>query len=282
MLAVGLRVTELTVNAKKGENVDVVREAITLADRDGITTTEMLRDADAAMYRAKSRGRDCVEVFAPGTHDASMLNLRTTNELRRGIERGEIVPYYQPIITLETGDLVGFEVGGKKLWSRNLGPFAFQWTFSATPLLHKGQLIAQILQRDVAVRGRGKPTGNESYLLAIDPLTGKAKWRTPLLDFQHWSAVMTTGGGLVFTGKETGEFVAYDIDTGIGFLDHMLTAFARHGMFDLTVRAKGDLHIDFHHTTEDTGIAIGEAVAKALGDTITVRRFLRYQVGEAV
>lgn len=83
---------------------------ITLADRDGITTTEMLRDADAAMYRAKSRGRDCVEVFAPGTHDASMLNLRTTNELRRGVERGEIVPYYQPIITLETGDLVGFEV----------------------------------------------------------------------------------------------------------------------------------------------------------------------------
>ena len=70
----------------------------------------MLRDADAAMYRAKSRGRDCVEVFAPGTHDASMLNLRTTNELRRGVERGEIVPYYQPIITLETGDLVGFEV----------------------------------------------------------------------------------------------------------------------------------------------------------------------------
>jgi EAL domain-containing protein (putative c-di-GMP-specific phosphodiesterase class I) len=70
----------------------------------------MLRDADAAMYRAKARGRDCVEVFSPGTHDASMLNLRTTNELRRGIERGEIIPYYQPIINLGSGELVGFEV----------------------------------------------------------------------------------------------------------------------------------------------------------------------------
>ncbi len=83
---------------------------ITVADREGISTSEMLRDADAAMYRAKARGRDCVEVYSPGTHDASMLNLRTTNELRRGIERGEIVPYYQPIVMLDTGDLVGFEV----------------------------------------------------------------------------------------------------------------------------------------------------------------------------
>ncbi len=86
---------------------------------------------------------------------------------------GKIVVFF-----FGTGDLVGFEVGGKKLWSRNLGPFAFQWTFSATPLLHNGQLIAPILQRDVAVRGRGKPTGNESYLLAIDPVTGKDLWRS--------------------------------------------------------------------------------------------------------
>jgi len=78
-----------------------------------------------------------------------------------------------------TGDLVGFEVGGKRLWERNLGPFAFQWTFAASPLLHKGRLIMQVLQRDVAVRGRGKqPTGNESYLLAIDPVTGKDLWRS--------------------------------------------------------------------------------------------------------
>ena len=64
-----------------------------------------------------------------------------------------------------------------------------------------------------------------------------------------------------------------DIATGIGFLDHMLTALARHGLFDLTVRAKGDLHIDFHHTTEDVGIVIGSAFARAIGDKRGIRRF---------
>lgn len=64
-----------------------------------------------------------------------------------------------------------------------------------------------------------------------------------------------------------------DIETGIGFLDHMLTALARHGLFDLTVRAKGDLHIDFHHTTEDVGIVLGMALAKAVGDKRGIRRF---------
>jgi imidazoleglycerol-phosphate dehydratase len=64
-----------------------------------------------------------------------------------------------------------------------------------------------------------------------------------------------------------------DIATGIGFLDHMLTAFARHGLFDLTVRAKGDLHIDFHHTTEDVGIVLGRAFAQALDDKRGIARF---------
>jgi imidazoleglycerol-phosphate dehydratase len=64
-----------------------------------------------------------------------------------------------------------------------------------------------------------------------------------------------------------------DIATGIGFLDHMLTALTRHGLFDLTVRAKGDLHIDFHHTTEDVGIVLGRAVAQALGDKRGITRF---------
>jgi len=64
-----------------------------------------------------------------------------------------------------------------------------------------------------------------------------------------------------------------DIATGIGFLDHMLTALARHGMFDLTIRAKGDLHIDFHHTTEDIGIVLGQAFTKALADKRGIRRF---------
>src|SRR3978361_2504855 len=57
-----------------------------------------------------------------------------------------------------------------------------------------------------------------------------------------------------------------DIDTGIGFLDHMLESFGRHSMMDLKVRAQGDLHVDYHHTTEDTAIVIGQAVNQALGE----------------
>ncbi|MDP2123140.1 MAG: imidazoleglycerol-phosphate dehydratase HisB [Parvibaculum sp.] len=65
----------------------------------------------------------------------------------------------------------------------------------------------------------------------------------------------------------------YDIETGIGFLDHMLEQLSRHSLIDLKLRAKGDLHIDFHHTTEDSGIVIGEAVKKALGDFKGIRRY---------
>ncbi|HTW72958.1 MAG TPA: imidazoleglycerol-phosphate dehydratase HisB [Acetobacteraceae bacterium] len=64
-----------------------------------------------------------------------------------------------------------------------------------------------------------------------------------------------------------------DIATGIGFLDHMLTALTRHGLFDLKIRAKGDLHIDFHHTTEDVGIVLGRAFAQALDDKRGITRF---------
>ena len=64
-----------------------------------------------------------------------------------------------------------------------------------------------------------------------------------------------------------------DIDTGIGFLDHMLESFGRHSMIDLKVRAQGDLHVDFHHTAEDTAIVIGQAVKKALGDYAGINRF---------
>lgn len=64
-----------------------------------------------------------------------------------------------------------------------------------------------------------------------------------------------------------------NIQTGIGFLDHMLESFAKHSAIDLTVQAKGDLHVDMHHTVEDTGIAIGAAVKQALGELKGVRRF---------
>ena len=65
----------------------------------------------------------------------------------------------------------------------------------------------------------------------------------------------------------------YDIKTGIGFLDHMLEQLAKHSLIDLTLHAKGDLHIDFHHTTEDTGYVVGEAVSKALGERAGIQRY---------
>jgi imidazoleglycerol-phosphate dehydratase len=66
---------------------------------------------------------------------------------------------------------------------------------------------------------------------------------------------------------------AYDIATGIGFLDHMLEQLARHSLIDITLKAKGDLHVDFHHTTEDCGIVLGQALAKALGSKEGIVRY---------
>ena len=81
--------------------------------------------------------------------------------------------------------------------------------------------------------------------------------------------------------KETDLHVRVNLDgkgearvkTGLGFFDHMLEAFARHGLLDLTVEARGDLHVDGHHTVEDTGIVIGQAIAQALGDRAGIRRY---------
>ncbi len=98
--AVVVEGTELFVSTSIGVSVN---------DREGVTAADLLRDADAAMYRAKARGRDCVEAFAPGTHETTVLALRTATELRRGLERGEIVPYFQPIVELTTGHVTGFE-----------------------------------------------------------------------------------------------------------------------------------------------------------------------------
>jgi imidazoleglycerol-phosphate dehydratase len=66
---------------------------------------------------------------------------------------------------------------------------------------------------------------------------------------------------------------AYDVKSGVGFLDHMLELLARHSLIDIKLRAKGDTHIDFHHTTEDSGIALGQAFAKSLGDRKGIRRY---------
>lgn len=81
--------------------------------------------------------------------------------------------------------------------------------------------------------------------------------------------------------KETDVEVTVDLDgtgracvaTGIGFFDHMLDQLARHSLIDLDIRAKGDLHIDFHHTVEDTGLALGQAVGRALGDRAGITRY---------
>ena len=83
------------------------------------------------------------------------------------------------------------------------------------------------------------------------------------------------------TTKETDIFLKLDldgtgksnIDTGVGFLDHMLTLFARHGRFDLDVSCKGDTNVDFHHTVEDIGIALGDAFKEALGDMKGITRY---------
>ncbi len=64
-----------------------------------------------------------------------------------------------------------------------------------------------------------------------------------------------------------------DIETGVPFFDHMLSGFAKHGLFDLTLKCKGDIQVDCHHTIEDCGIALGQAIAKALGDKAAIKRY---------
>ena len=92
---------------------------------------------------------------------------------------------------------------------------------------------------------------------------------------------MSRTASLIRTTSETDIALSLDLDgsgrpeiaTGIGFFDHMLTAFARHGLIDLTVKAVGDLHVDFHHTVEDVDIVLGRAVAQAVGDKRGITRF---------
>ena len=92
---------------------------------------------------------------------------------------------------------------------------------------------------------------------------------------------MSRVGEITRTTNETDLHVRVNLDgkgqarvkTGIGFFDHMLEALARHGLLDLTVEARGDLHVDGHHTVEDTGIVIGQALAQALGDRAGIRRW---------
>jgi outer membrane protein assembly factor BamB len=113
------------------------------------------------------------------------------NEIAPGIAKDERSNFASPspvtdgklvIFFYGNGALAAFDFDGKQLWTRNIqkdyGQFAFQWTFSASPTLCEGKLFIQVLQRDVPVNGRGRTDGpNESYLLALDPATGKELWR---------------------------------------------------------------------------------------------------------
>ena len=96
-----------------------------------------------------------------------------------------------------------------------------------------------------------------------------------------YSVAMTRQASLTRTTSETAVSLSLDLDgsgtaeitTGIGFLDHMLTSFARHALFDLRVEAQGDLHVDLHHTTEDVGIVLGQAMVQALAEKRGIVRF---------
>jgi len=123
-----------------------------------LTADELLRDADAAMYRAKAAGRDRVEAFTEETRAASVAALQTSSELRRGLERGEVVPYFQPIVDLEGGQVVGFEVLAR-------------WLHPDRGLLLPGQFL---------------PMAEESGLI-VD--LGAGILRDSLAQLAHWRAV---------------------------------------------------------------------------------------------
>ena len=90
--------------------------------------------------------------------------------------------------------------------------------------------------------------------------------RTATISRKTGETDITVSINLDGTGKTS-------IDTGIGFFDHMLDAFGRHGLFDLDVKVKGDLNVDGHHSVEDTGIVLGQAIAKAVGDKKGIKRY---------
>ena len=94
----------------------------------------------------------------------------------------------------------------------------------------------------------------------------KAKVTRTTTETQIWAAVDLDGSG------------NYKIRTGIGFLDHMLEQLSKHSLIDIELEAKGDLHIDAHHTTEDTGYVIGEAIGKALGSRVGINRFAHSEI----
>jgi len=154
---------ELVVTASIGFAVNVAG---------ALGADELLRDADAAMYRAKAGGRDRVEAFTEATREASLAALHTANELRRGIERGEVVPYFQPIVDLAGGEVIGFEVLAR-------------WLHPERGLLMPGQFL---------------PVAEEAGLMVE---LGTSVLRDSLAQLAHWRA-----GGLRFADSSLSVNVA--------------------------------------------------------------------------
>jgi diguanylate cyclase (GGDEF)-like protein/PAS domain S-box-containing protein len=132
----------------------------------GLTADELLRDADAAMYRAKAGGRDRVEAFTEETRRASMAALQIASELRRGLERGEVVPYFQPIVDLEGGQVIGFEVLAR-------------WLHPDRGLLAPGQFLPMAEEAGLMVELGGR--------ILRDSLAQLAHWRAVGLRFADCS-----------------------------------------------------------------------------------------------
>lgn len=160
----------------------------------GMSHVEMLRHADAAMYRAKSRGRDCVEAYEIGSPDAGVEALRTVGELRRGLERGEIVPYFQPIVELQSGRITGFEVMAR-------------WLHPDRGLLAPGQFL---------------PFAEESGLLVTlgasmmrDSLAQMAQWRAAGHDFARGSIAVNVGSRQLVDDSFVPTVVSVLDETGI-------------------------------------------------------------------
>src|SRR4051812_30790 len=108
---------------------------------------------------------------------------------------------------------------------------------------------------------------------AATPAVTKAVARTRMVPVRQAQIERRTKETHIAVAVDLDGTGAYSVRSGIGFLDHMLEQLSRHSLIDLTLAAKGDLHIDFHHTTEDTGIVIGEAVSRALGDRAGIVRY---------
>lgn len=160
----------------------------------GMSHVEMLRHADAAMYRAKSRGRDCVEAYEVGSPEAGVEALRTVGELRRGIERGEIVPYFQPIVELQSGRITGFEVMAR-------------WLHPDRGLLAPGQFLPFAEESGLLVRL------GESMMR--DSLAQMATWRAAGHDFARGSIAVNVGSRQLVDDSFIPTVVAVLEETGI-------------------------------------------------------------------